>query len=375
MSFQTPFADWQILVLRAVTPPASLISVIGSWLICQKLLGRWKNSWTGQLSNQAPLGCYERLMLGLSAADIMTSTRLAVSAIFWLPHREPSHSCTTDGFLITFGFCGPFYNAAVSLYFMYTICSPQKEKRISWRTECCLHLIAIGFPLACALVGLSLKVYNPEAADIGCWAEKYPMGCVGEDCTRGKHAAVFSFALGFLPLLLVWICLTWTNAAIYLHVRRLIRKTLKYTQPGQRRLTVTSASSDNSDAQRGQSKSVESPFQSKIPQIQSVSKTRMVANQSLLYVGAYLICFIWSGVLQIAICADPKGFQAGRYFVFNVLQGIFYPGQGLFNALVFFRPNYVRIRSTAAGKDLSRLQCMKLALFPRKRISSVQESV
>jgi hypothetical protein len=373
MGFQTPFAGWQVLLLRYVTPPSALLSIFGSWLICQNLLGRWKNGWTGQQPNKAPLGCYERMMLGLSAYDIMTSTRMTISAIFWLPHRVSSPTCTTDGFLVTLGFSGPFYNAAISLYFLIVICSRQKEKRISWRTECTLHLISIGFPLASALAGLWLKVYNPEAADIGCWAEKYPMGCTGDDCIRGHFAAAFSYGVGFFPLLLVWIVLIGSNLAIYFHVRCLIRKTLRYTQPAQARLAVPS-STEKSDTSQGASKPDGASFQTEKTRIQSVTKTRMVANQNLLYVGAFFLCFIWSGVLQIAISVDPEGFQAGKYFFFNVLQGIFYPSQGLFNALVFFRPNYMRIRSSVEGRNISRWQCMQFALFPRSTSSATQQT-
>jgi hypothetical protein len=328
-------------------------------------------------------------MLGLSAADIMTSTSIIVASIFLRPYHEPSAVCTVEGFLVTLGFSGPFYNAAISLYFLITICSSRKEKRISWQTEFILHLIAVGFPLVSALVGVPLQVFNPESTDIGCWAIEHPVGCTGDDCIRGARAEIYGLFVGVLPFSLVFLFLIGSNAAIYWHVRRLVQKTLRFTNPVTEKAPATVVNTPSSGdfdeqqqsgtSQMEQQSAPSQPEQQRRPSQpdesllfrgankrpnQSVSKTRMVATQSTLYVGAFMICFIWTFILALVETVDPDGFQSRKYFFFNVLQALFYPSQGFFNAFVFCRPNYMRIRATAAGQELSRWQCMKLAMFP-----------
>jgi hypothetical protein len=367
MSSEVSLVRWQIILLRCLTPPSALFSIVGSLLICQKLVARWTKSRSDR-SNQEMV-CYERLMLGLSISDLLISMRLIVSSLVLLPYDEPSHACTAEGFLVTFGFSGPFYNAAISLFFLITICSRQKETRISWWTESTLHIIAIGFPLGSAIVGLSLRLFNPAASGLHCWAMEYPGGCKGTDCIRGAHARVYRVVVAHVPLALIWIFLIGSNAAIYLHVRRHVQKTLRYTKPEQPQLAITASVPGN----YGQSKTNVPPLQPNKSPIQSVSKTRMVATQSILYVGAYFLCFIWTFILEIAAAVDPEGFHAGKYFYCSVAQYLLYPSQGIFNAFIFCRPNYMRIRASVQGRELSRLQCLKLALFtPKKKLSNRQ---
>jgi hypothetical protein len=381
------FTRWQVTLIRCLMPPSALLSVLGSCLICRRLLERWKKSRTVGRSEEL-WACYERLMFGLSAADIMTSTSLIVVSIFFRPHHEPSAVCTVEGFLLTLGISGPLYNAAISLYFLITICSSRKEKRIGWQTECILHLIAVGFPLVSALVGVLLQVFNPETTDIGCWATEHPAGCTGDNCIRGARAEMYGLFVALLLFSLIFLFLIGSNAAIYWHVRRLVLKTLRFTNPAAEEApatVVTNPSSGDFDVQeqrgtsqmeqqcepsqpeqqRGSQQEESALFRgaNKRPN-QSVSKIRMVATQSTLYVGAFMICFIWTYILVVVEIVDPEGFQSRKYFFFNVLQALFYPSQGFFNAFVFCRPNYMRIRATAAGQELSRWQCMKLAMFP-----------
>jgi hypothetical protein len=366
MGFESPSVEWRVILLKCLTPPSALVSIIGSLVILQKLVGRWKRP--PERSNQE-LVCYERLMFGLSVSDLLISSRLIVSSMVLLPYDGPSHACTAEGFLVTFGFTGPFYNAAISLFFLMTICSRQKEKRISWWIECTLHVIAITFPLVSAIVGLPLGIFNPVASGLHCWAVAYPVGCNANDCIRGEHAAVYRVVVAHVPLLLIWIFLIGSNAAIYLHVRRLVQKTLRYTKPEQAQLAVASPATSNF---RQSQPDGSSPQMKKSP-IQSVSKIRMVATQSILYVGAYFLCFGWTLILEIAAAADPDGFRAGKYFCFDVAQYLLYPSQGLFNAFIFCRPNYMRIRASVEGRELSRLECLKLALFTPKRTLSNRE--
>jgi hypothetical protein len=56
-----------------------------------------------------------------------------------------------------------------------------------------------------------------------CWPA--PSNC------ETKRAAINSYVVGFVYILLIWIVLIGSNAAIFWHVCRLVRKTLRYTQP------------------------------------------------------------------------------------------------------------------------------------------------
>jgi hypothetical protein len=77
---------------------------------------------------------------------------------------------------------------------------------------------------------------------------------------------------------------------------------------------------------------------------ETFAKTRQIAVQSFLYVFAYLMVFIFSFCVFILESTDPVGFESDKYFPLQVLAAMFFPLQGLFDAVIYLRPRYYRFR-------------------------------
>lgn len=86
------------------------------------------------------------------------------------------------------------------------------------------------------------------------------------------------------------------------------------------------------------------------------NRERMVAVQSTLYVVAFIACWIGPTAFHLADwIAGFKSFWAVLVIV------IFTPLQGFWNAFVYARPTYIRLRRK--NPDLDRLQTVKLIFF------------
>eukprot|EP00980_Cylindrotheca_fusiformis_P004656 scaffold991_cov128-Cylindrotheca_fusiformis.AAC.28 len=133
--------------------------------------------------------------------------------------------------------------------------------------------------------------------------------------------------------------------------------------------------SQNSSAQRPlgnmNKESVCSEDASKVSQNNSANiqsdkhwkRVQDVGRQPFLYVGAYVLCFGWTIVLQTL---EDQGFEkktgSGAFLLpLVILQSIFLPAQGLFNAIIFFRPNYNQTRTEFPEE--TKLWCMKRTVW------------
>ena len=357
------FNPVQLEILRWAPVIPALFSIGGSLLIIQRIF-RSKESLLTKT--------YERLMFGLSVVDTLNSVRMIIFPLAFRPFTEPSAACTIDGFLITLCFSGPMYNAALACYYVLVIVYNMPQQRIARRYELWLHVAAIGYGIVGALVGLPLQVYNPEKDGLACWAAEWPHGCAGsETCERGASAAVFSHAVGIVPLLGVFLVLMGANAVIYATVRRIHAKTEKYTNPtlaatANSSVTLPNASTKHESPATSCTGSVNpSPAPTTTSATKdsdrlrssssTASRTKAVAVQSILYVLAYLLSFIWALIMTIVGLVDPVGVAKGNYFFLNLLQIILYPVQGLLNAFVYVRPMVARLQRQDPSR--SRWEC------------------
>lgn len=379
------FDSFQLDILRWTPVLPALLSVAGSLLIIQRIVR----------SKELLSKTYERLMLGLSLVDTLNSIRLVIFPLVYRPYTAPSTACTIEGFVVTLGFAGPVYNAVLTFYYVLIIIYNVPNQRIITHYEPWLHVTAVGYGLVGAFLGLSLGVFNPNSSGLSCWAAEWPTGCLdsenGVECERGESMAAFSYAVGLLPLFGVLFALISGNTVIYCTVRRIVAKTETYTSPavGFARATVDSGAIHSSvdelelASQSSTTTSIETPSgatasannntrcietpsdatasaNNNTRSPPTVTKTTAVAVQSISYVLAYLICFIWPFVIVVVEVAAPS--TPRRYlFVLHMLEMIFYPIQGLFNALVYVRPMVTRLRRQDPGRP--RWQCVLSVLF------------
>jgi hypothetical protein len=88
-----------------------------------------------------------------------------------------------------------------------------------------------------------------------------------------------------------------------------------------------------------------------------MQRLRLVATQGLLHVLCFYLTYLWLFVLQIMESIDiPRE----DVYVVLVLQAIFSPMAGLFNAIIFFRPQYCFLKS----KGEPHVKAMVHAVFP-----------
>jgi len=127
-------------------------------------------------------------------------------------------TCEIQGFMTVLG-CGTyFYALFLSIQYCLVVCFNTDEKLISTKIEPFMHVIAIGWPLATAITGVYLDLYNFAGSQ--CWIAPYPTGCVEDSevpCTRGINAYAYRWifqgyiiAFCFLAIPGILFFIVWT---------------------------------------------------------------------------------------------------------------------------------------------------------------------
>ena len=167
-------------VLSVLLVISGALSILGSSTIVANVLRNHKQA-----------SSYERLMLGLSCFNILSSAIFGLSPIL-RPRGSSSHgwavgtekTCASIGIIRQLTYASMLYNAMLSYYYLLTTRFYVKTSRIVF-WERWMHLLAIAFPLFTASFGAAFGIF-PEAG-CSCWTSKYP------------HAHTWGFALEVLP--------------------------------------------------------------------------------------------------------------------------------------------------------------------------------
>jgi hypothetical protein len=358
-------SDTQFNTLKWTYASSAILSVTGSAIIM----------WHARHKLKKP---YHRILFMLSTTDLISSLSLAIMPpAFFSPNQKPSAIFSLDGFIVvSMNYSSAWYNASLSAYFLLTIKYSYSERKIAQKVEPFIHGVSLIYPITSAIIGLVLQMYNPSTGNVGCWMNAYPENCEWDadiECERGEGAYLFSLFAAIIPLVLVWIALIANNVAIYCFVRQLEARSSQYTFVSRNLPTTrsqpryvgssdepfesdfTAAPNSNSgvtDTQRLATITASltptrttRPTSIVRPQNQETFiKTRQIAVQSFFYVFAYLMVFIFAFFLFILESIDPVGFESGNYFPLQVLGAMFFPLQGLFDALIYLRPRYYRFR-------------------------------
>lgn len=274
---------------------------------------------------------YNRILFGLSAADIFTSTSFILQ--HFLVPAQTSHriwaignnfTCSLVGTTTQVGMSSLFYNGFLALYFLLTIRFGVKEKAFAKRYEIPLHVVAAGFPLISALVGAFLGVFAEIDVGIGCFFKDYPAGCLDDPDVECYSDTIAWVSAG------IWVVLTMPailiiNCVIFVHVRR--------------QMLRSSRRSMNAQSQ--------------------TDRVQQVATQAILYVTAFTGTFIWTIVLRVAESMELYDEQS--LFPLLVIQGALVPSTGLFNLIIYLRPTYRRTRLSYPLE--SRIWAVRRALY------------
>ena len=170
-----------------------------------------------------------------------------------------------------------------------------------------------------AVLALSYEVYNPASYFPGCSFNVYPANChLAEDddieCLRGENYALF-WVFAFVLALTTNLIIQAANLFIVVRTLRILNQVPSLSE------FLSTSREERVISQNMQ------------------SKTRRVAEQCILFVVPFNLCYISSWILLVVDFIDPEGNRDGRYYGLKLTVTIFLPLQGFFNAIVFLRPD------------------------------------
>eukprot|EP00980_Cylindrotheca_fusiformis_P004653 scaffold991_cov128-Cylindrotheca_fusiformis.AAC.25 len=322
----TPTTSQQKAISLLVIPP-SILSLIGSCLIIVRV--RLDQKWTP----------YRRLLLALSVCDIIYTVSClsqpflmnskAINSYVW--SFGNGATCTGLGAVAQLGITSHLYSATLSMYFLLTIRYGVREETFTKRYERWIHGLILLFGLVTATVSCALGLYDNRHVGPGCWISQ-PSKSDSYDV-----ALKMAWISGGIPILLVLMCIAGSNCLLYLHIRSTV---LKHRQQALRRDTNKESICEEDTSERSRKSHA-------IQTDKHWKRVQDVGKQPFLYVGAYVVCYAWTIAMSNL---DGQGFEkkegSGAYFLpLLILQSIFLPAQGLFNAIIFFRPKYNQVRT------------------------------
>jgi hypothetical protein len=331
-------------------------------------------------------------------------------------------TCSIQGFFLQFGAATHLYIAILSLYFLLKIRYNVTDDTLYHRYEFWFHAIPWVVAIGTGSMGVALQIYNPMIVpEMGCWVGPFPTDCLdpgGPPCTRGyktdAQGSLYSFILAFCWLFASFVVVLVSNILIYRTVRCQERRNEQYlgsqlqaqrpitgvpvSEPTTRRkhdestppvasdgLPVAGSNEeftavfelDSAERESGAapeqglvetSGTLENPTRStnldhrarrrQSSTGQSAKASRTAATQSILYVSSAGFTVVW---IFLPFFFYKLGLPNGWLFFSVLMYSAFAPLQGVFNLMIFVRPEYLRLRGSR--RDLGPLQCVRSCLF------------
>eukprot|EP00567_Pseudictyota_dubia_P005595 CAMPEP_0197441010 /NCGR_PEP_ID=MMETSP1175-20131217/7381_1 /TAXON_ID=1003142 /ORGANISM="Triceratium dubium, Strain CCMP147" /LENGTH=468 /DNA_ID=CAMNT_0042971223 /DNA_START=227 /DNA_END=1633 /DNA_ORIENTATION=- len=261
---------------------------------------------------------------------------------FGVPTFGNATTCTIQGFFTQFGYGAGTYNLVLSLYYYLTINRGMKQRDFARRLEKVLHFFVVSLHISFAIAGASIGLFNKTPAF--CYIAPAPYGCTkNPDVPCTLHGTTFPYfyeAFAQIWIQLAYVVIFLTNMAIWMYVRRQ-EKAMQVYSMSRRNMTLST------DAKFGKMK-------------KKSKHARDVFIQSMLYVGAFVLSWSWATVFHLV--GWIGGYQA---FWPVLLINAFLPLQGFWNAFIYARPRYLRVRRKSDSR-LTFLQVLKLVFLPPK---------
>ena len=308
------------------------------------------------------LKVYHELVLGMSVTDAMASTAWFFATWPIPPEAFPiwgasgtQETCSAQGFFTQLSIATVLYTGCLAIYFFLVIHRGWKETDLRhYKVSIAAHTICSGFALATCIASLALGLFNPIGWD--CWIAALPPGCdeswehQGKStCTRGDNASLYQWVFFYIPIYITIFSIT----IIFAIILRKFRKQERIHQLRDQSFHIASQ-------QFTQSKPTESTisapqhsrwkrlFRNKKHNTTATNTTilrtsagqqrlRDLQMQSVCYILSFFATWTFPTILRIhELTGDTV------YYHFVMLSATFVPSQGLFNALVYLRPQYIQ---------------------------------
>jgi hypothetical protein len=298
---------------------------------------------------------HNRILLGMSAFEIINSSAWLMSVSAVPKGTDGSYgakgnqqTCTLQGFMLQVGLVVPFYSLSLCVYHYLVISRNVTDAKISKNVEPYMHIISILFPLSTAIAGIPLQLYNFNGAI--CYIVASPLICLITPfipCTRNKHYV--KYLIGFVGtwITLISLLITVLMIIIYCSVRNRVRAMSRFNFRTRDGIVVRSSS-----------------------YIQLCRDKRETGIQALLYISAFFLTYIWSGInLMYNVDKTPNDPPD----ILNLLIFFFQPLQGLWNFFIYIRPRYRLISSHLPQKSFwSKLMIAIFHPEVSRRLSSTE---
>jgi hypothetical protein len=326
-NLQAPFTEGQLLGLQIVRSIVSIPSIIAATYIIQHVLR----------SPKRRQRTATRIILGMSTMDLMFAciTTLSASIIPAEFSRVIVFASGTWKTCEAFGFLqhgaaisSAVYNGSLTLYYLLTIRYRWTDRQ-THRIEGWLHVVPLLIGWGTSIPGLPLTLYNP--GPVGCTIGEYPAGCgQRNNCKRGDDAALYRILFTFLII--------WAVFAFLVVAMTMIYRTI---------LSIERASEPSMGA-NFRMDSDSSPSQQQAMDLASSRRQRSKRNslrqrfamQALLYCVAFALSYLF-GTINVINVEWGNGIA---YIPILFLQVMLLPLQGVWNALIYIRPRYLRYR-------------------------------
>jgi len=268
---------------------------------------------------------YHRIMFGMSIADIMTSSALALTTLpmpknddqVWSDKYDGDikwegqtklgnmQTCEAQGVFFICGMQTMFaYNGMLCIYYTCAIAFKMQEKDIRNKVEPFIHGVPLLLGLGSVILGLIFDLYNP--------IHEMPF-CVIFPLSNSR-ANVASKIFRVLPLSLIGGLLVVILVSFSLIIWRVRKDAGK---------CIPVADADN----QGDNIQIEK-------RMKAVHRnTKLISAQSLAYVGAFLLTLAFPFMRSIAVSSTSQ--SNGFYVMMGKCMVIFSPMQGFFNFIIF----------------------------------------
>ena len=294
-----------------------------------------------------------RILGMMSIFDILYSINKALMFLTYpsglgVPTFGNAWTCALQGFFTQFGYAAGSYNLVLSLYYFLIINRGMSKEQFGKCWEKILHGVVVICHISFAIIGVSIGLFNPTPGFCYITPGSYGTNCslAGENCKFQSTAAYFyeAFAQGWIQL--AYVVIIVTNLLIWLYVRRQEQQMKKY-----RTTTTTTAAAVGQGGGGDDNQLSEMEKKS--------SYARNVFIQSMLYVGAFVSSWSWATVFHLV--AWTTGVSVPWI---TLLINTFLPLQGFWNAFIYARPRYIRLKKQHA--HLGCIDIVKLVFFPPK---------
>mmetsp|Transcript_19752 Transcript_19752/g.47721 ORF Transcript_19752/g.47721 Transcript_19752/m.47721 type:complete len:630 (+) Transcript_19752:241-2130(+) len=348
-------------------------------------------------------GPYERIIYAMSCYDMLFTAVIVWSPFltptgYWWPspnHFGNENTCRFIGTMFQFSIANVFYYGLLGFYFLLTIRFHVRKETFVKRVEVWVHGFIIFFSVSTSLAGGIINFYDELALFPGCWIDNYPKGCSGDTC----QSPLIAWILAGIPFCVVIVSLIVNYLTILCYVtKRYKRHSPPVALSSSSRTNVESTArrqsfdglssmfflsgrrqqaqeqeqqhaDDDADNDVGpsdgpdrfnlsSSSRPERLISGTLHPTGQANRVRLVSTQAYLYISTFFLTYTWIFTLQvIESTGNAENFP---FFVFFILQAVFMPLAGFWNALVFFRPRYILLRRYYVRRYERELQLQQL---------------